>query len=361
MGLMSSFFERPLIGLDIGVSGIKAVELSGRKSPRLVAYNRIPLPWDAMGNDGEIKDRPLIVSSLRRLLDAKGFTTKRVAVGVAGTAIIAKKISMPRMSERDVEHQLHWEAEQYLPFNISEVNLDFAILGNSTQSSASGTPLMDVLIVGAKKDYIRNLTSLVEEAGLDCTVVDNQAFAMGNAFEFNYAHLVDTSPGGATSILVDFGAGSTKLSAVEGDKTTFSKELRHGGRNCSLFLSDRLGVSVEEAEKLKMSEADSTPVKTLLAEYVNLVVEEISRALDFFLTQSREKAIQGIYVCGGASKTEGLIEAMETKMPAPVFALNPIQNIAGSGRAMSAQMIREVSYLGSVSIGLALRVAGDKE
>lgn len=359
MGLFGSLFEHPLVGLDIGVSGIKAVELSRKRNPRLVAYNRLPLPWDTIAPDGEIKQRAVVTSALRRLFDFKGFTTKKVAVGAAGSAIMTKKIAVPRMSAADLGHQLYWEAEQYIPFNINEVNLDFAVLGNSTQNSGSGAPLMDVLLVAAKKDYVQGLTSLVQEAGLECEIVDNQAFALGNSFEFNYSHLVDTSPGGATSVIMDFGAGSTKVSVVEGDKTTFTRDLRQSGIACTMMLSERLGISPEEAEKIKITEAESGAVRSILGEYVHGLVEELSRTLDYFLTQSQDKAIQGIYICGGASKTEGLTEALESKMPAPVFALNPVQNIAGSGRRMNAQAIREISYLGGVAIGLALRMAGD--
>lgn len=359
MGLFSSFLEHQLVGLDIGVSGIKAVELSGRKSPRLVAYNRLPLPWDTITPDGEIRHREIVVTALRRLFDFKGFTTKKVAVGATGNSIMTKKISVPRMSATELGHQLYWEAEQYIPFNVNDVNLDFAILGNSQSVSSSGAPLMDVLLVAAKKDYIDTLTMLVQEAGLECQVVDSQAFALGNAFEFNYSHLVDTSPGGATSVIIDFGAGSTKISAVEGDKTTFSRELRQSGVLCTMMLSDRLGIAPDEAERIKLAESDSGAVRSIVGEFVHGLVEEISRTLDFFMTQSQDKAIQGIYICGGASRMDGLVEALETKMPAPVMALNPVQNIAGSGKKMNAQAIREIAYLGAVAIGLALRTSGD--
>jgi len=359
MGLFDLFQEHHLVGLDIGVSGIKAVELSGRKNPRLVAYNRLPLPWDTIGADGEIHSRQIVVGALKKLFEFRGFTTKRVAIGATGNSIMTKKISVPRMTSAELSHQLYWEAEQYIPFNINDVNLDFAILGNSSQPSSTGAPQMDVLLVAAKRDYVDNLTSIAHEAGLECEVVDNQAFALGNAFEFNYGHQVDTSPGGATNVILDFGAGTTKFSVVEGDKTTFTRELRQSGMACTLMLAERLGISPEEAEKTKIMESESGAVRAVVGEHVHGLVEEISRTLDFYMTQSHEKAIQGIYLCGGASRVEGLVESLEAKMPSPVMALNPVQNIAGSGRKMNAQAIREIAFLGAVAIGLSLRVAGD--
>ena len=171
----------------------------------------------------------MIVSALKKLFELKAFTTKRVAIGAVGNAIITKKITLPRMSPTELNEQLYWEAEQYIPVNVNEMNLDFAIIGTHTQTQSPiqsqaqpGSPMMDVLLVAAKKDYISALTAIVEEAGLKPEVVDHQAFALGNSFEFNYAHLVDTSPGGVTNVIIDFGAGSTKISVVEGDKTTFT-------------------------------------------------------------------------------------------------------------------------------------------
>lgn len=360
MSFLNSLFARQLVGLDIGVSGIKAVELSGKKSPRLIAYNRIPLPLGTISNEGEILHREILVSALRKLFDFRGFTTKRVAVGASGSAIITRKISVPRMSADELSHQLYWEAEQYLPFNINEVNLDFAILGNSPKVEGEA-PKMDVLLVAAKKDYIESLSNLIYEAGLEPEVIDNNAFALGNTFEFNYSHLMESAPQGAMSIIIDFGAGGTKLSAVEGDKTTFARELRQSGIGCTQLLSENLGIAFEQAEKLKILQPDHEAAQGLILEYNQSLVEEIGRTVDFCVGQSYNASVQGIYVCGGASRTLGLVEQLGQKMPAPVQPLNPIQSISGSGRRMNTQAIRELAYLGAVAIGLALRSTGDME
>src|SRR4051812_12342045 len=113
MGFLDGILGRPLVGLDIGISGIKAVELSGRRSPRLVAYNRLPLPWDTISADGEINAPDVVVTALRRLFESSGFTSNRVAVGASGPGIITKKISVSKMTPSELRHQLYWEAEQY--------------------------------------------------------------------------------------------------------------------------------------------------------------------------------------------------------------------------------------------------------
>lgn len=350
------FLRRPLVGLDIGISGIKAVELHGTKTPRLVAYNRVPLPWQAI-LDGEIRERELVVGALRKLFDTTGFNTRRVAVGTSGNAVITKKITIPNMTEAELNHQLYWEAEQYIPFNISEVNLDYAVLGPSHHTGAEG-PMMEVILVAARKDYIQSLASVVEDAGLTPAVIDLQAFALGNAFEFNYGHLQDSSDCGM-SLIIDFGAGSTKLAVVEGDKTTFTRELKLCGISCTQSIAQALGVPFETAEKIKITEPDQPEAGPALSQFLNMLMDEISRTLDLILSQGSDRTLMGIYVCGGASRTAGLLRKLGERLPAKVQPLNPVQNISGSGRKMSAAAISELSYLGAVAIGLALRFSED--
>lgn len=349
MDLFGSLFTRPLIGLDIGVSGIKAVELSSGKVPRLLAYNRIPLPQGIVTSAGELKDPDKLAEGLKRLF-AAGFSSKKVAVGAFGNAIITKKVSVPRMSEEELNEQFYWEAEQYIPYSLEEVNLDFAIVGDSAEGSAN----MDVLMVAAKKDYVNAMKAALEKAGLSVEVVDSQAFALGNVFEFSYG----TSGGGMNGI-IDFGAGSTKVTLVEKDKTTFTRELRQCGVQLTQSISEALGCSFDDAERIKINDPENAQITTVVRQFIYQTVEELSRTLDFAVSQSTGQSLQGLYVCGGGSRLPGLVDMLIEKLPVPVQMLNPIQNIAGSGKRMSGAMIRELAYLGAVAVGLALRKKGD--
>lgn len=360
MKLLKSLFAKQLVGLDIGVSGIKAVELSGPKNPRLLAYNRVPLPWDTISREGEIRRRDYVVAALKKMFENRNFGTKHVAVGAFGNAIITKKIVIPKMTSEELNHQLYWEAEQYIPFDVNEVNLDFAILGNS-KSSTSQSQMMDVLLVAAKKDYIQNIRSVVEEAGLIADVIDNQAFALGNAFEFNYGYTLKEDKDSLMNVIVDFGAGSTKISVVEGDKTTFTRELRQSGIGCTQLIAERLGIALTEAEKIKTTEGESDQVFPIISEFNQNLIDEISRTLDFVTTQNMEATLQGVYICGGGSKLVGLAEAMTERLSVPVKQLNPIHNVSGSGKKMNSNAVKEISYLGSVAIGLSLRTSGDAQ
>ena len=357
MGFLDFVLSRQLVGLDIGASGIKAVELQGKKEPRLVAYNRVPLPWGTISSDGTIEDRDSVIEALKLLFETTAFSTNKVAVGASGNSIITKKITLPKMSEAELNHQLYFEAEQYIPFDISEVNLDYAVVGAQNETSGS-TPMMDVLLVAAKKEYVTTMTSMIAEAHLIPEVIDIQAFALGNVFEFNYGHLINPANSGA-NVIIDFGAGSTKLSIVERDKTTFTREMRHCGSGATTLISERGQISMDEAEHLKLSAGSEPEVKEIITEYCHEMADEIMRTLDYSQSQSADRTFDGIYICGGSSKLEGLMEILNQKLPAPVHALNPIQNVAGSGKKMNAQAIQELSYLGAVAIGLSLRTSGD--
>ncbi len=358
MGFLDSLFKKPLVGLDIGISGIKAVQLDRqKKTVRLMAYNRIPLPWDTISPEGEIRERAAVVMALKRLFESRAFSSRNIALGTCGNSVITKKISVPKMTPQELASQLYWEAEQYLPFNPSEVNIDYVILGPSSQQS--DVPMMDVLLVAAKKDYIKSIMELTEEAGLNPEIVDSQSFALGNAYEFNYGF--NSQADDSTCAIIDFGAGTTKISVVEQRATTFARELRQSGLVCTALIAERLGIPIDQAEKAKIFEPEHEQVKPILSEFVQGLVDEIGRTLDFYSSQAPDRVLGGIYICGGASRTFGLIEALSAKVPVQIDWLNPVQKIAGSGKAMKAQVLTELACLGTVAIGLSLRAVGDRK
>jgi len=357
MHFLDVLLKKQLVGLDIGMSGIKAVEVSQKKNPQLLAYNRIPLPWNTISVEGEVKNRQVLVEALKKLFEVGSFGSKNVAVGAFGRSVMSKRINVPVMTYEELEHQLYWEAEQYIPFNASEVNLDFAILGPSTQTLAQ-EPKMDVLLVAAKKDFIESLKSLVREAGLEPVIIDTQAFALGNAFEHNYRGWVKEQ-GAHCCALIDFGASSTKISIMEGTRTSFHRDIQPCGTRCSEFLGDKLGVSLAEAENIKIHQATSYQVRTLIEDYAQSLVDEVSRTLDFFLSQSNDNSIDAIFYSGGAIKLEGALQILSEKMPAPIYPLNPIKHVIGSGKGVNPKGLSEIAALGAVATGLSLRKSGD--
>ncbi len=362
MDLINSIFSKTIIGLDIGVSGIKAVELSFGKKTSLAAYNRISLPWDAITPDGVIKNELAITNALKKLFAAKNFSTRQVSVGIFGNSILSKPIHLPQMAEKDIEDQIYWEAEQYIPFNIEECEIDFAVVGNTLQKVEAGTQSMiEVLLVAAKKEYVQSFTNLIESSGLKVVVLDYQAFALGNAFEFNYRAELSQSALGDTHVLIDLGAGYTKLSFLEKENTVFTTKVSASGSGCTQLISERLGESFEQAERVKLKESGSPLVSPIIQDYNAHWVSEIQKSIDVFFGGSAERHLQKIYYTGGASQTPGLIESLSNIYPEQVENLDPVKNLFFPRNGVNRRLIDDLSLLGTAAVGLALRKTGDSK
>ncbi len=353
MGFWDQWKKRRLVGIDVGMSGIKAVELQMGKRPRLISYNRVNLPWEAIGSDGAISDPQAVSEALRSLFESSTFSSRKVAVGASGASVFTKRVRMPRMKEVELREQISFEAEQYLPFSADEVNLDFAILGPVPQTNQ-----MEVLLVAIKKDFARNWETIAKQAGLELAVLDIQPFALGNVFEFNYAENKEL-PVGVVTLLLDFGAGAIKLSAVEKDKTTFTREILAGGMVCSQLIAEAMEIPLDEAEYHKIHHPSADGVKAAVAAYVQHATDQVARAIEVYLSGEGDVVIDGLYICGGASQTPGLKDSLEKQLGYSVHTLNAVRNIAGSGAKMNPEAIEELSYLGAVAMGLSLRSEGD--
>jgi type IV pilus assembly protein PilM len=212
---------KPVVGLDIGSSAIKVVELrpSGR-SFKVVGFGTEPVPGDTIV-DGAIIDAAAVADAIRRLLDDRKIKTREVVASLSGNAVIVKKINLPVMTEAELSESIHWEAEQYIPFDIQDVNLDYQIL--STQAG-DGKGSMEVLLVAAKKDKITDYTDVIKKTGCTPVVVDVDAFAVQNAYEANY----DIEPGAVVALL-NAGASGVNINIVSGEQSLFTRDISMGG------------------------------------------------------------------------------------------------------------------------------------
>ena len=214
--------NKAVVGLDIGSSAVKAVELKpAGKGFRVAAFAIEPVPPDSIV-DGAIIDGGAVADAIRRLFENKAFKTKDVAASLSGNAVIVKKISLPVMTEAELGESIHWEAEQYIPFDIQDVNLDYQILDPGTGPDGKGT--MDVLLVAAKKEKIADYTSVISQAGRVPVVVDVDAFALQNAYEVNYG----PQPG-AVVVLLNAGASAININILSGDQSLFTRDISIGG------------------------------------------------------------------------------------------------------------------------------------
>jgi type IV pilus assembly protein PilM len=280
-----------------------------------------------------------------------------VAIGVRGHSVIIKKISLPRMTQEELDESIQWEAEQYIPFDVKDVNIDTQIL--TPEADAAGQ--MDVLLVAAKKDMINDYTSVCAEAGLTATVVDVDAFAVQNAYETNY----EPSPQ-ETVVIVNVGAAVTNLNVISRGVTTFTRDITMGGNAFTEEIQKQLNISYDEAEALKVGgQGDSDAVVPQEVERVIQGVAEqlggeIQRSLDFYASTAPDGKITRAIISGGTARVPALFKTLESRAGVPVEILNPFKNIEIDNKKFDPAVLLAAAPAAAVGVGLALRRPGDK-
>jgi type IV pilus assembly protein PilM len=348
---------KPLVGLDIGSSAVKAVELRpAGDTYRVVAFGTEAIPPDSIV-DGAIIDGVAVAEAIRRIFGNKAFRTKDVAASLSGHAVIVKKISLPIMTEQEVAESIYWEAEQYIPFDIQDVNLDYQVLKSGTETDARGA--MEVLLVAAKKDKIADYTGVIAQAGRTPVVVDVDAFALQNVYEVNYRPSAD-----AVVALLNAGASAININIVGGDESLFTRDVSLGGNAYTEAVQKELNLPFEAAERLKRGEAvdgigadDVRPVLRAMNENVLL---EIQKTFDFFKATTAAERLDRILVSGGASRVEHFREMLEERFDTPVEAFDPFRTIEFDPVKLGVENRDEVVPTAAVAVGLALRRAADR-
>ena len=314
---------KSLVGLDIGSSAVKAVELKpAGKGFKVAAFGSEPVPPDSIV-DGAIIDGGAVADAIRRLFTSGAIKTKDVAASLSGNAVIVKKISLPQMSEAELAESIYWEAEQYIPFDIQDVNLDYQIL----DKGGDGKSTMDVLLVAAKKEKIADYTGVIAQAGRSAVVVDVDAFALQNAYEVNYG----IEPGAIVALL-NAGASATNINILNGDQSVFTRDISIGGNAYTEALQKELNLPFDLADQLKrgmpvdgVTYDDAKPVLRAVTENVML---EIQKTFDFFKTTASSERIDRIMLSGGASRAEGFTEMLSERFDVPVEGLDPFKRVS---------------------------------
>jgi type IV pilus assembly protein PilM len=345
-------------GLDIGSTSVKAVELKATgKSYRVVAMASEPVPADAIV-DGAIMDGGAVADAIRRLFDNnKGFNAKDVAVSLSGSAVIVKKISLPVMTDAELADSIQWEAEQYIPFDIQDVNLDYQILDRGTGGSSKGT--MDVLLVAAKKDKIADYTGVIAQAGRQAIVVDVDAFALQNAYEMNYG--IDAE---SVVVLMNAGASAITMNIVSGDQSLFTRDISIGGNAYTEAVQKELSLPFDAAEQLKKGVAVKgttfEDVKPVLHAMTENVLIEINKTFDFFKATAASDRIDRIVLSGGAAKVDGFAQALHGRFGTGVETFDPFKTISFEPHRLGIADAEDLMPTAAVAVGLALRRTGDR-
>ncbi len=348
---------KALVGLDIGSSAVKAIELKpAGKGYKVTGFGSEPVPPDSIV-DGAIIDAAAVADSIRRLFESRSIKTKDVAASLSGNAVIVKKIALPVMTEAELGESIYWEAEQYIPFDIQDVNLDYQILDKG--DPASGKTTMDVLLVAAKKEKIADYTGVIAQAGRSAVVVDVDAFALQNAYEVNYG----IEPNAVVALL-NAGASATNINILQGDQSVFTRDIAIGGNAYTEALQRELNLAFDNADSLKRGGAiegatydDARPVLRAVTENVML---EIQKTFDFYKSTASTDRIDRIMLSGGASRAEGFTEMLAERFATPVEPFDPFKRVAFDSKKFQVDALAEVAPTAAVAVGLALRRVSDR-
>lgn len=349
--------KRQLVGLDIGSSGIKLVQLKENRGRYVLQKFGFKSLEPEVIVDGTVMDEGRVVSAIKELFDELNVKVKQVAVSISGHAVIIKKISLPPMPDDELEGQVKLAAEQYIPFDINEVNIDFHVLPPS--EAEGGESEMSVILVAAKKDKINELTELVKGAGLLPMVMDVDAFAIENMHAINYPMAQDE-----TTALVNVGASVMNINIVSKGTSLFTRDIPIGGNRYTESIQRELGLSYEEAEAIKKggrASGNNQAAAQGVIDSVNAeVAAEIARTIDYFKSTVSEGDVQQVLLCGGGAQVGGLVKQLRDRMHAVVEVANPFAEVDTSGSDFDQATLAELAPMASVGVGLALRSVGDR-
>jgi len=342
----------PLFGLDISSSSVKMLELvdGGKGGYRVERYAIEPLPRDSVV-DGNINNLEAVTESVKRAHNRMGTRTKHVAMAVPSGAVISKKIIVSAaLREEELEVQVESEANQYIPFALEEVNLDFQILGPSPTNPEE----QEVLIAATRKEKVEDRIAVADSAGLKALVMDVESFAQQTALSL----VVQALPGGGKEqniAVVDVGANVMNVSVLRNDQSVYTREQAFGGNQLTQDIVARYGMSVEEAENAKRSGGlpDDFEAEVMKPFMENLSME-VQRALQFFFTSTQYHAVDHILLAGGSAVIPGLDEVVHTRTQVPTSVANPFALMQASPKIQLKRLMVDAPSL-IVACGLAMR------
>src|SRR5262245_36800713 len=298
-------------------------------------------------------DSGAVIDAIQRLFSGQKIKSSDVATSVSGNAVIVKKISLPQMSNEELAESIHWEAEQYIPFDIQDVALDYEVV----EGGGSGGN-MDVLLVAVKKDKISDYSSAITQAGKTPSVVDVDVFALQNCYETNYG----IDPGRVVALL-NVGASIMNIIILRGHSSIFNRDIAVGGNQYTDAIQKELNLSFEQAEAMKRGGREGGapdnlgPILHAVSENIAL---EIQKTFDFFKATSSEDRIDRILLSGGTAKVPGLRDLLADRFDAGVELLDPFNSVTYSPREFDPDYIKEIGPSAAIAVGLAVRKVGDR-
>lgn len=352
MGIFSFLDKqrKPVLGIDITSSTVKLLELSksgGRY--KVESYMVRPLPQSTVV-EKNINDVGALEETIRKVVAQAKPKTKDAAVAVAGSAVITKVIEMPcDLSDQGMESQLSLEADQYIPYPLDEVALDYEVIG----LSAVNPDQVDVLLAACRRENVDLRVAALEAAGLNPKIVDVEVFAVERAFNLIAEQLEDL--GEQVIAIADIGATMLTLSVLVEGKTLYTREQLFGGRQVTEEIQRRYGLSLEEAGQAKKQGGLPEDYETEIVEpFKEALIQQISRSLQFFFSSSQYNYVDQLVLAGGVASTEGLRDEVEEKLGLPTMIANPFANMAVSSKVNAVALAMDAPAM-MIAAGLALR------
>ena len=348
------FFSRKAdakVGLDISSTAVKLLELSqSGERFRVESYAVVPLPPHAVV-EKNIADVESVGAAINRAVKKSGTKTKNAAVAVAGSAVITKVIALPsNLSEDEMESQIELEADQYIPYPLDEVNLDFQIIGPSEKSADS----VDVLLAASRSENVEVRVAACELGGLTARVVDVEAYAMETAYSLIAPQLANGGDG-MTIAVIDVGATMTTLNVIHDFKIIYTREQVFGGKQLTEEIQRRYGLSYEEAGLAKKQGGlPDNYAPEVLKPFKDAMVQQVSRSLQFFFSSSQYNSVDQVVLAGGCASIPGIDELIEEKLGVTTTIANPFANMALANRIKPHQLGADAPAL-MIACGLALR------
>ncbi|HEV7507850.1 MAG TPA: type IV pilus assembly protein PilM [Thermoanaerobaculia bacterium] len=352
--MLFSRAKKGVVGLDIGSSAIKLVELRERKGEfHLQRLGIEPLSPEAIV-DGSIMDSSLVVDAIHRLNDQTKVKGPNYATSLSGHSVIIKKIQLPAMTEEELASSIQWEAEQYIPFDINDVRLDYVVL----TEGEPGRDNMEVLLVAVKRDKVNDYVSVISQTGKQPVLVDVDAFAVQNAYEVNY----ELDPRKVVA-LINMGAGVTNINILARGTTVFWRDISFGGNQFTEALQREFNLSFVQAEGLKQGEsvdryspADARPVLDAVSAEM---ASEIRKTFDFFSATSSEGPVDELMLAGGCSLTPNLQQVLRERFQVPTELMNPLRRIQFKEGDFDGAWLQSIAPMMAVAVGLSIRRVGD--
>jgi len=349
-----SFFKRVnpnVLGIDISTSAVKLIELSKHGSRyRVESYAVAPLPDNAV-IDNNYTDLDVIGDALSKVIERSGTKLKQAAVAVSGSAVITKIVTIPTPDNDDeLEAQIELIADQYIPYSLDEVNLDFSVIGTSEKNAG----MVDVQLAASRRENIEDRIAVLDMAGIKAKIIDVEAYALENAFGLLHETLPDYGPD-ATIAIADTGANVTTLNIIHKNKVIYSREQSFGGKQLTEEIQRCYGLSYEEAGMAKKHGGlPDSYITEVLDPFKDVMCQQIGRSIQFFFSSSSQHSVDQIILSGGTSSLMGIDALLEEKLGTPTVIANPFAQMTLAAK-VKAQALSNDAPAMMIATGLALR------